>query len=40
MTTDKQSNIVNWFDKVYKHKRFSYLRPSKAYETYIDILNL
>ena len=40
MSKNKQNKIIHWFDTTYKNQRFSYLRPSKAYEVFIRILDL
>jgi ubiquinone/menaquinone biosynthesis C-methylase UbiE len=34
-----QKEIADSFDKIYKRKRFNYLRPSEAYEIFISILS-
>ena len=37
---NKQKKIIDWFDKTYKKRGFSYLRSPNAYKTFINILNL
>ena len=39
-TKDEQKKIIDWFDKTYKKRGFSYLRSASAYKTFINILNL
>jgi len=40
MIEHNQKSITNWFDETYKSRGFSYLRPLKAYEPFLNILNL
>ena len=40
MLEQQQQTIINWFDKTYKSKGFSYLRPPEAYLSFVEILDL
>ena len=40
MIEHNQKSITDWFDETYESRGFSYLRPPKAYEPFLNILNL
>jgi SAM-dependent methyltransferase len=39
MVSNKQEQIKSWFDNVYRTRGFRYLRPLRAYEIFVTILN-
>ncbi len=38
--TIKQDQIKTWFDETYKRKKFSYLRPQRAYQIFTTLLDV